>query len=223
MKKQKVMAGMLAFVMIVSCFMFEAGIQKSLAAPAEIIHSYKYGTQTDYLLLEDNTAQLGDGVNAAVNVDTVGTIFIPKAVTSYDAFEIVRTFKVSAVSANAFKDCGEIEKVHFEGDLQFASHALDGLAETVVFETNSTQTSAYGVAFERITYTGVRTHYVAFGDSIAAGYALPGYEWTTENNADQFPMPEGTFVKLVGEKLESTDGPAMTANQAVSGWTSEQL
>lgn len=104
--------------------------------------------------------------------------------------------------------------------------SLDGLSSKTVFETGSTETKKallkYGIPANRVKYKPARTKYVEFGDSIAVGYALLSYV-KGDITADKYPMPSDAFVALTGNALNKSDGPAITDNQAVSGWTSQQL
>lgn len=233
MKIKKILAGLMAMMLLMTGSMGGTGIGRVFAETAEaggLIESYKCGTPEAYpvafLVLDENEAQLGDGISPAVDEEITGTVFVPKSVTDYGDFEEVRVYAVKAIGDYAFSGCGSLEKVQIEGEVALSSHAFDGLPETTVFETSSRETKKallrYGIEPSRIHYTGVRTNYVAFGDSIAAGYALPGYKHGTPND-DRFPTPEGAFVRNLGEMLNAQEGLALTSNQAVSGWTSEQL
>ncbi|WP_195270613.1 GDSL-type esterase/lipase family protein [Eubacterium sp. 1001713B170207_170306_E7] len=233
MKIKKVLAGLTAAVFFMAGPVGAAGIGQALAATAPAggqITSYKCGTPENqpvtFLVLNENEAQLGDGRGPAVDEAVTGTVFIPKAVTDYGDFEEVKVYNVTGIGDYAFNGCSGLEKIQIEGEVALSAHAFDGLPETTSIETNSRETKrallGCGIDPGHVRYTGVRTNYVAFGDSIAAGYALPGYEHGTPND-DRFPTPEGAFVNMLGETLESQDGPALVSNQAVSGWTSEQL
>lgn len=196
------------------------------AAAGEVITHYKTGVDIRYKILQDGTVQLGDGENAALSAGTTGTLFIPEDVTSYDAWETVRSFGVSKIGAKAFAGCEKIDKVRIEGRITIDARALDGLPADTIFETGNTDTKkallAYGIPIEQVFYKPARTKYVAFGDSIAAGYALPSYV-KNDLTADKYPTPQDAFVSLIGKELSKNKGPAVTDNQAVSGWTSEQL
>ncbi|CAK7036311.1 MAG: hypothetical protein EUB_02565 [Eubacterium sp.] len=233
MKIKRVLAGLMAMVLFMAVSMGEAGVSRVYAKTEEtggLIESYKCGTPENYpvtfLALNENEAQLGNGVVSAVDKEITGTVFVPKSVTDYGDFEEVKVRAVTAIGDYAFNGCSTLEKIQIEGEIALSPHAFDGLPETTVIETSSRETKKallrYGIEPSRIRYIGVRTNYVAFGDSIAAGYALPGYKHDTPND-DRFPTPEGVFVRNLGEKLNSQDGPALISNQAVSGWTSEQL
>lgn len=233
MKSKKVLAGLMAMVLFMAGSMGGSGISPVFAKTAEaggLIESYKCGTPEDYpvtfLVLNKNEAQLGDGEAPAVDKKITGTVFVPKSVTDYGDFEEVKVYAVTAIGDYAFSGCSGLEKIQIEGEVALSPHSFDGLPETTVIETSSRETKMallrYGIEPSHIQYTGVRTNYVAFGDSIAAGYALPGYKHGTPND-DRFPTPEGAFVRNLGEMLNGQEGPALTSNQAVSGWTSEQL
>ncbi|MCQ4636887.1 GDSL-type esterase/lipase family protein [Anaerovorax odorimutans] len=188
----------------------------------------KTGSAVDYQILKDcKTVRMGDGSKAAVSSSDQGTVFIPKDVTYYKGWEDPYTFCVTQIAPNAFKGRSDIKKVKIEADVTFEPHALDGLAKTTIFETSSLSTKkallAYGIPLERVIYKGLRTKYVAFGDSIAAGYALPEYVSDPLGRGDALPTPKDAFVSLVGAGLEKSDGPSLTDNQAASGWTSQQL
>ena len=63
---------------------------------------------------------------------------------------------------------------------------------------------------------------MAFGDSIAAGYALSEYD-NSDQRYNQEPTPSDAFVSLVGAHFADAFGPSVTDNLAASGWTSTQL
>lgn len=233
MKIRKVLAGLMAMALFMTGSIGGAGSGRVFAKTAEaggLIKSYKCGTPEAYpvtfLVLDENEAQLGDGTSPAVAEEITGTVFVPKSVTDYGEFEEVKVHAVKAIGDYAFSGCNGLEKIQIEGEVALSSRTFDGMPETTVIETSSRETKKallrYGIEPSRIHYTGVRTNYVAFGDSIAAGYALPGYKHDTPND-DRFPTPEGAFVRSLGEMLDGQEGPALTSNQAVSGWTSEQL
>lgn len=194
------------------------------AKEGEEITYKKTGIEQIYEILEEDenrTVQLGNGWEAAIDEDTSGEIFIPNDVMIYEKSKKTKTFHVVRIAKNAFKNCENIEKIHIEGEVELDKQAFEGLADSVRFETNNLETKKnllkYGIPYEQITYTGIRTKYVALGDSIAAGYKLSGFE------NDGAKTPKSAFVMLTGDTLNASDGPVITDNQAVSGWTSTNL
>ena len=90
------------------------------------------------------------------------------------------------------------DRVYIEGAVTLPEGALDGLSEGVFFETGDLRAKKalldYGIPDSRIAYQGTKSNYVAFGDSIAAGYALAEYANYGEDVnglavGDAFPTP----------------------------------
>lgn len=222
----KYIAVVLALVMV---FALSAGV----FGAESTFHHYKTGVDTVYSLSDDGTAALGDGTSAAIPVATDGTVMIPADVTYMKAWGTVHPYAVTTVRANAFLGCSAVDTLYFEGEVAFEANALKGLAESVIFETGNEKTKkaliAYGIPSARVKYTPIHTKYVAFGDSIAAGYALATYPTTetkpemTPDTGDAYPTPADAFVSLVGKELKEECAPLIVDNQAVSGRTSQQL
>lgn len=217
-----------------TCILSAGIVLPVMARPGDTVICDKNGLTMNYKVIQDvgslegdksGSVQLGNGESPAIAKATEGTVFIPNEAMIYDNWEEVRVFRVDRIAANAFKGCEKVTKIHIEGNVKLAPGAFDGLSDEVVFETNSTETKKellrYGIPYERVKYVGLKTKYVAFGDSIAAGFALDGF------NGDAYPAPEGAFVSLVTEAMNTNGipgaGPALLDNQAVSGWTSQQL
>ena len=223
----KMVAVVLALIMV---FALSAGI---VASPTGFYH-YKTGTPVYYTVLENGTVALGDGTNPAVPAADVESVFIPANVTYLEAWETVHPYAVTHINANAFPDSEDLKSVYIEGEVTIDKDAFKALPETVTFETGSEKTKQAiidcGIAESRVTYTPVGTKVVAFGDSIAAGYALEEYKeslgWN-DNTADRYPTPSDAFLTLVEADLEGSLSeeylPVITDNQAVSGWTSKQF
>ena len=195
-----------------------------------VFQHQKTGVETSYLVLPDGTAALGDGVHAAIPEDTT-SLTIPVCVTYFEAYETVHPYSVSRIKSNAFAGCLQVKEIYIEGDIYIEEGALSGLPEDVHFTTASEITvqnlKDYGIPEESISYHPIKIKYVAFGDSIAAGYALAEYNMydkTTKqlSDGDRFPTPSDAFVRKIGETL-GMSGDIVWDNQAVSGWTSKQF
>lgn len=196
-------------------------------------HHYKTGVDTIYSVLEDGTVALGDGTAAAIPSATDGTVVIPADVTYMSAWETVSPYAVTKIRANAFLDCSAVDSVYIEGEVALEADALKGLSDAVTYETGNEKTKdaliEYGIPVAQVTYTPINTKYVAFGDSIAAGYALATYPTVetkpemVKDTGDAYPTPADAFVALLGEELKKECSPLIVDNQAVSGWTSDQL
>lgn len=233
-KLRKNMAVKRFIALAVICILSASIVLPVMASPGEVVISNKTGLTMKYQVIQDvnssgedksGSVQLGDGSSSAIAQDTTGTVFIPNEAMIYDAWETIRVFRVDRIAANAFAGCTGVTKVHIEGNVELSEGAFDGLPDTVVFETNSTETKKallrYGIPYERVKYVGLKTKYVAFGDSIAAGFALEGFI------DDSWAAPQNAFVSLVTEAMNTNvipgAGPALLDNQAASGWTSRQL
>ena len=88
MKIKKILAGLMAMTLLMTGSMGGTGIGRVFAETAEaggLIESYKCGTPEAYpvafLVLDENEAQLGDGISPAVDEEITGTVFVPKSVT----------------------------------------------------------------------------------------------------------------------------------------------
>ncbi len=224
---KKVVATFMAAVLLMGTIMLPA-----FAALEEgvVFQHQKTGIETIYLVLPDGTAALGDGEHAAVPMGTTKLV-IPANVTYFEAWENVHPYGVSSINTNAFLGCDALKEIYIEGDVFIQDGALGGLSKDVRFTIASDFTKqsliSCGIPEENITYRPIQTKYVAFGDSIAAGYALDEYkinDMTTiqGSDGDRFPTPADAFVNKVGETFKE-QGETVLDNQAVSGWTSTQL
>ena len=175
-------------------------------------------------------------VKGLVTSGDANEVKIPAQAYIYDGWETTRIFNVTGIKAGAFSGCGSIRKVYIEGGVALPAGALDGLAADVLFETADLGTKKalleYGIPNSRITYQGIKSNYVVFGDSIAAGYALNEYSAYGEDVAglavgDAYPTPAEAFPSLFADMMANGQygnlGPASLHNFAVSGTTSQQL
>lgn len=192
---------------------------------------FKTGVGTIYFVKEDGTVALGDGVNSGISSNTTELI-IPADVTYFEKSEIVHPYGVSSISANALSGALNLSKVYIEGKVLLDNGALNGVPDNTLFITGNEETAvalkAAGVPAERVKYEAIVAKYVAFGDSIAAGYALPEYneyDKLTEmsSDGDRFPTPNDAFVAMTGGAIKEKYSSVVIDNQAVSGWTSTQL
>lgn len=207
---------------------------RAWAAPGESVTCLTTGTPLTCTVLSESssvqgTVALGDGTAAAIPLDAAGTVTIPATVKIVDAWEQGRTFAVTRIAAHAFdlaNGTGALERISIAGTPEVDSNAFVGLPASVTFIvdnlTMAERLEQAGIALERIFYQEVAARYVAFGDSIAAGYALPGYD-TSDPCYDSKPTPSGAFPLLIADRLSSRFQTAQLDNQAMSGWTSTQL
>lgn len=204
------------------------------AAAGELVTGRKTGWEIQYKVLkegmasgQERTVQVAKVVqNLSSDPDTGHTITIPGDAYIYDGWEAARVFAVASIGAGAFAGCAGIENVSvvkIEGPVALEAGALDGIPLQTVFQVGSLSAKRalleYGIAEERITYTGIKSKYVAFGDSIAAGYRLPGY------TDDAQAVPPGCFTDELYRYLQGNAAytEAVFENFAVSGSTSTQL
>ncbi len=208
--------------------------QDAQAAEGEMVTGKKTGWEIQYKVLKEG---MDSGQERKVQVAKVvqnlssgpysgRTITIPGDAYIYDGWETTRVFAVDSIGAGAFADCAQIEDVatvKIEGAVTLEPGALDGIPAEAVFQVASLAAKRalleYGIAEERITYTGVKSKYVAFGDSIAAGYRLPDYQ-DDGGAVSQWCFTEGLYQYL---QETSRFAAASCENFAVSGTTSFQL
>ena len=209
------------------------------AVVGETVTGKKTGREIVYEIQAENMASGQDRSVLVTEVkdsitEAAGQVCIPAEAYIYDGWENTRVFEVTGIKAGAFSGCGHITKVYIEGAVTLPEGALDGLSEGVFFETGDLRAKKalldYGIPDSRIAYQGTKSNYVAFGDSIAAGYALAEYASYGEDVnglavGDAFPTPAEAFPSLLAGVMENSAAwaPASLHNMAVSGTTSQQL
>lgn len=223
------------FLVLATVFMLAAFPAHAWAAPGATVTCFTTGTSLTCTVLSESgggaqgTVALGNGTTAVIPLNTAGTVTIPATVKIVDAWEQGRTFTLSRIAAHAFDMTGgteALERISIAGTPEIDPNAFVGLPVSVTFIvdnlTMAEQLERAGIALERIFYQENAVRYVAFGDSIAAGYALPGYD-TTNPCYDGQPTPRGAFPLLVTDRLRDRFQTAQLDNEAMSGWTSKQL
>lgn len=202
---RRIAAGILAATLVLAF----CPLQAFAAAGDTVVHK-KSGMDMSYTIVRDAGAAQGAVVLAGLPEGAAGIVAVPASIMVMEAWEDPATYAVEGIAAGAFSGAaaasGAVERIDIEGVLDVDPAAFAGLANTTTFTVRDAtmveRLMAAGIAKERITCEPLLTKYVAFGDSIAAGYALPEYD-----NSDQ-------CYDL---------GPSVTDNLAASGWTSTQL
>ena len=204
-------------------------LQAFAAAGDTVVHK-KSGMDMSYTIVRDAGAAQGAVVLAGLPEGAAGIVAVPASIMVMEAWEDPATYAVEGIAAGAFSGAaaasGAVERIDIEGVLDVDPAAFAGLADTTTFTVRDAamveRLMAAGIAKERIACEPLLTKYVAFGDSIAAGYALPEYD-NSDQCYDQEPTPSDAFVSLVGARFADAFGPSVTDNLAASGWTSTQL
>ena len=208
------------------------------AAVGETVTDKKTGREIVYEIQAEGTVsgqERSVSVAEIKGITTEEQIKIPAQAYIYDGWEKTRIFNVTGIKPGVFSGCSGMKKVYIEGGVTLPAGALDGLPADVLFETADLGTKKalleYGIPESRITYQGIKSNYVVFGDSIAAGYALKEYSDYGKVNGlavgDAYPTPAEAFPSLFVKELEDTRygnlSPVSLHNFAVSGTTSQQL
>lgn len=204
-------------------------LQAFAAAGDTVVHK-KSGMDMSYTIVRDAGAAQGAVVLAGLPEGAAGIVAVPASIMVMEAWEDPATYAVEGIAAGAFSGAaavsGAVERIDIEGVLDVDPAAFAGLADTTTFTVRNAEMverlMAAGIAKERIACEPLLTKYVAFGDSITAGYALPEYD-NSDQCYDQEPTPSDAFVSLVGAHFADAFGPSVTDNVAASGWTSTQL
>lgn len=202
---------------------------QAFAAGGTVVHK-KSGMDMSYAIVRDAGAAQGAVVLAGLPEGAAGIVAVPASIMVMEAWEDPTTYAVEGIAAGAFSGAaaasGAVDRIDIEGVVDVDPAAFAGLADTTTFTVRNAEMverlAAAGIAKERIACESLLTKYVAFGDSIAAGYALSEYD-NSDQCYDQEPTPSDAFVSLVGAHFADAFGPSVTDNLAASGWTSTQL
>ena len=222
---RRIAVGILAVTLVLAF----CPLQAFAAAGDTVVHK-KSGMDMSYTIVRDAGAAQGAVVLAGLPEDAAGIVAVPASIMVMEAWEDPATYAVEGIAAGAFSGAaaasGAVERIDIEGVVDVDPAAFAGLADTTTFTVRNAEMverlAAAGIAKERVTCEPLLTKYVAFGDSIAAGYALPEYD-NSDQCYDQEPTPSDAFVSLVGAHFADAFGPSVTDNLAASGWTSTQL
>ena len=210
---RRIAAGILAATLVLAF----CPLQAFAAAGDTVVHK-KSGMDMSYTIVRDAGAAQGAVVLAGLPEDAAGIVAVPASIMVMEAWEDPATYAVEGIAAGAFSGAaaasGAVERIDIEGVMDVDPAAFAGLAGTATFTVRNAEMverlAAAGIAKERIACEPLLTKYVAFGDSIAAGYALSEYD-NSDQRYNQEPTPSDAF------------GPSVTDNLAASGWTSTQL
>ena len=211
---RRIAAGILAATLVLAL----CPLQAFAAAGDTVVHK-KSGMDMSYTIVRDAGAAQGAVVLAGLPEDAAGIVAVPASIMVMEAWEDPATYAVEGIAAGAFSGAaaasGAVERIDIEGVVDVDPAAFAGLADTTTFTVRNAEMverlAAAGIAKGRIACEPLLTKYVAFGDSIAAGYALSEYD-NSDQRYNQEPTPSDAFVSLVGAD-----------NLAASGWTSTQL
>ena len=222
---RRIAAGILAATLVLAF----CPLQAFAAAGDTVVHK-KSGMDMSYTIVRDAGAAQGAVVLAGLPEGAAGIVAVPASIMVMEAWEDPATYAVEGIAAGAFSGAaaasGAVERIDIEGVMDVDPAAFAGLAGTATFTVRNAEMverlAAAGIAKERIACEPLLTKYVAFGDSIAAGYALSEYD-NSDQRYDQEPTPSDAFVSLVGAHFADAFGPSVTDNLAASGWTSTQL
>ena len=222
---RRIAAGILAATLVLAL----CPLQAFAAAGDTVVHK-KSGMDMSYTIVRDAGAAQGAVVLAGLPEDAAGIVAVPASIMVMEAWEDPATYAVEGIAAGAFSGAaaasGAVERIDIEGVVDVDPAAFAGLADTTTFTVRNAEMverlAAAGIAKGRIACEPLLTKYVAFGDSIAAGYALSEYD-NSDQRYDQEPTPSDAFVSLVGAHFADAFGPSVTDNLAASGWTSTQL